>query len=176
MNRKFTYTILSLIALLGTATAGDVGVVNFGTCIADSKMGKQEQASFEALKKQMTGVLEDTEKKLQEISVKLNDPEYLDGLSPEGEDKLKMEFRQLSEEMQRHQNQYYQVLNQANMKIVQAVGTHINNAAEKVAKEKKLTVIVNKDACFFYSPQLEVTSLVVAEMDKNFKQEEDAKK
>ena len=30
-----------------------VNVVNFKTCVEQSKMGKQEQANFEALKKQM---------------------------------------------------------------------------------------------------------------------------
>jgi Skp family chaperone for outer membrane proteins len=49
----------------------------------------------------------------------------------------------------RTQNQYYQVLNQANMKIMQVVGATINTAAEKVAKDKKINMIVNKDACFF---------------------------
>ncbi len=169
---KLGLTLLTLATLASGLNAAEIGIVNFSTCVAESKLGKQEQASFEALKNQMGSLMQDTEKKLQEVSAKFNDPEYMDGLSPEGEEKLKTEFKALNEELGRYQNQYYQVLNQANMKIVQTVHADINAAAERIAKEKKLSMIVNKDACFFYNPQLEITTLVVAEMDKNFKEPE----
>jgi outer membrane protein len=120
------------------------------------------------MKKQMTSIVEETEKQLNEISAKFNDPEYLDGLSPEAEEDLKNKFRALSEEMSQQQNQYYQVLNQANMRIIQTISNGINTAAERVAKDKKFTVIVNKDACFYFSPSLDVTPQVVSEMDKIF--------
>src|ERR1700722_2076045 len=178
-NRLFLACLTSLAVLSSACDAADaapsapqnVGVVNFASCITDSKLGKQEQASFEALKKQLSTLLEDTDKQLVEINNKLGDQEFMDGLSPEGEDELKNKFRMLSEELNRYQAQYYQVLNQANMRIVQFLQGNIATAAEKVAKEKRLTMVVNKEACFFYSPQLEVTSLVVNEMDKVFEQE-----
>lgn len=171
MSQKFLLALLTSAGLSCSAIATEpspIGVVNFATCVTDSKVGKQEQASFEALKKQMSSLMEDTEKQLQEIAGKLNDPEYLDGLSPEAEEEMKGKFRTLSEEMNRYQNQYYQVLNQANMKLIQAMSGNINVAAEKVAKEKKLSMIVNKEAFFFYTPGLDMTSAVIAEMDKNF--------
>lgn len=173
MKNRLLFTLCSLVALSTSAFAANeapanIGIVNFGSCVTDSKIGKQEQASFESLKKQMATLLEDTEKQLNEINAKFNDPEYLDGLSPEGEEELKTKFRTLSEELNRYQNQYYQVLNQANMRIIQQISGTINAAAEKVAKDKKLTMVVNKEACFFFNPQLEVTNLVVSEMDKMF--------
>lgn len=169
-------TLLSLTILLGVGTAGfaasepkpSVGVVNFSSCMTESKVGQQEQASFEALKNQMTSLLEDTEKQINEIAAKFNDSEYMDGLSPEAEEEMKNKFRSLNEEMNRYQNQYYQVLNQANMKIVQAMGGNIQDAAQKVADNKKLTMVINKEACFFHTPTLDVTNLVIAEMDKAY--------
>ena len=155
----------------GADAAPNFGIVNFGNCVSDSKLGKQEQASFDALKKQMATLLEDTEKQLNDLAAKFNDPEYLDGLSPEAEEDLKNKFRTLNEELSRYQNQYYQVMNQANMRIVQTLSTSINAASERVAKDKKLTMVVNKDACFYYTPALDVTNFVVTEMDKNFAQE-----
>jgi outer membrane protein len=152
-------------------TPSNYGIVNFGICISDSKLGKQEQASFETLKKQMTTLLEDTEKQLNELSMKFNDPEFLDGLSPEAEEELKTKFRTLNEELGRYQNQYYQVMNQANMRIMQTISVSINSASEKVAKDKKLSMVVNKDACFYYTPGLDVTTLVIGEMDKAFGEE-----
>ena len=169
---KTLATLLASLSLsAGAFAASDmppVGVVNFATCIADSKCGKQEQASFEALKKQMTTLLEDTEKQLRDISTKLNDADHMDGLSPEGEAELKGKFQALSEEMGRYQNQYYQVLNQANMKLFQVVSSNINTASEKVAKDKKLALVINKEACPFYTNSLDVTPEIINEMDKSF--------
>lgn len=145
-----------------------IGVVNFSQCLTDSKVGKYEQSSFENVKKQMAVLIEDTERQINEINAQFNDPEYMDGLSPEAEDDLKAKFRTLNEEMTRHQTDYYQKLNQANIRILQTLGATIQQAAERVAAEKRLSMVINKDAFFFYMPTLDVTSLVVAEMDKNF--------
>ncbi|MBI2743088.1 MAG: OmpH family outer membrane protein [Chlamydiales bacterium] len=176
MKKRFILTCLtSLVALSSACDAAEgaqnVGVVNFASCITDSKLGKQEQSSFESLKKQLSTLLEDTDKQLVEINNKLSDTEFMDGLSPEGEEELKNKFRVLNEELNRYQQQYYQVLNQANMRIVQMLSSSISSASERVAKEKKLTMVINKEACFFYAPQLEVTNLVVGEMDRVFEQE-----
>lgn len=170
MKRYFSLFLLAagLTTSAFAADAPSIGVVNFSNCVTDSKLGKQEQSSFDALKKQMSTLLEETEKQLNDITAKFNDPEYRDGLSPEAEDELKNKFHLLSEEMNRYQNQYYQVLNQANMRIIQTISNGINTASEKVAKDKKLTVVVNKDACFYFSPALDVTNQVVTEMDKSF--------
>lgn len=176
MKSRYFY---SLFIALGLVTAGHaaasqtpaIGIVNFATCVSDSKYGKQEQSSFEGLKKQMTTLLEDTEKQLKEINNKFNDQEYLDGLSPEAEGELRGKFQNLSEELNRYQNQYYQVLNQANMRIYQMMGANIANASEAIAKDKKLSMVLNKEACYFYSPQLDVTNLIIAEMDKRFEEE-----
>ena len=175
MKHRMIPILLTAIGLSTSAFAADanqgVGVVNFGTCVSDSKLGKQEQASFESLKKQMTSMLEDTEKQLSDMTAKFNDPEYLDGLSPEAEEELKTKFRTLNEELGRYQNQYYQVMNQANMRIIQTMSQSINTASENIAKDKKLNVVVNKDACFYYSPALDVTSSVITEMDKTYEAE-----
>lgn len=174
MKCRFIPIVLTILGCSTTIFSAEVpsfGIVNFGTCVTESKLGKQEQASFESLKKQMTSLLEETEKQLNDLSAKFNDPEYLDGLSPEAEEELKNKFRTLNDELGRYQNQYYQVMNQANMRIIQALSTSINTAAEKVAKDKKLNMVVNKDACFYYAPALDVTPLVIAEMDKNFAQD-----
>ncbi|NDD58732.1 MAG: OmpH family outer membrane protein [Chlamydiae bacterium] len=162
--------------LQGNAFAdnGSFGIVNFSNCITDSKLGKEEQSSFENLKKQMSFQIEDIEKQIGELASKFNDPDYMDGLSPEAEDELKIKIRSLNEELNRYQNQFYQVLNQANMKIIQTLSATINTASEKVAKDKKLHMVVNKEACFFYNPNLDITNLVIAEMDKSY--EHDSKK
>lgn len=157
---------LSLVSSM--LIAAEYGIVNFDTCLIESKKGKQEQASFEALKKQVTSMVEETEKQLNELSQKLNDSEYMDGLSPEAETELKNKFAALNEEMNRYQGQYYQVMQQANMRIYQQVSQEASIAAEKVAKDKKLYMVINKGACLYYNADYDITQAVISEMDKRF--------
>ena len=175
MIRRILVSLVCLLGLSSSAFAGTaketaVGIVNFATCITESKIGKKEQASFESLKNQLSKSLEGLEKQINEISTKFNDKEYLDGLSPEAEDEMKNKFRSLNEELSRNQNQYYQLLNQAHMRIIQLISANINQAAEKIATEKKLTLILNKEVAFFYAPSLDVTSEVITQMDQNFEE------
>jgi outer membrane protein len=140
----------------------------------ETKLGKQEQASFETMRKQFATLLEDTEKQLRDINDKLSDKDTLDGLSPEAEAEMKNKFAQLNEEMNRYQQQYYQFMQQGQHKIMQSVFGGITQASEKLAAAKGYTMILNKQACFYNSPTLDVTPDMVKEMDKNF--DEEAKK
>ncbi len=164
---------LSVAALcLSTAlVAGDLGLVNFNSCAQNSLVGKKEQESFEALKTQMTSLVGDVEKQLREISEKLQDADYMDTLSPQAEKELKEKFQSLSEEHGRYQNQFYQMVQQANMQVVQTVGTAVQQAAKEVAKQHKLKYVLNREACFYASDDLDVTQDVIAVMDKKFTQE-----
>jgi len=173
MIRKALFTTLVFFGLCTSGFAASepkssVGIVNFTSCMTDSKLGKQEQASFESLKSQMTSLIQDTEKQLNDLAAKFNDGEYMDGLSPEAEEEMKNRYAALSDEMNRYQNQFYQVMNQAQMKMVQTLGASVQNASETVAKNKKLSMVMNKEACFFTNATLDVTPLIIAEMDKQF--------
>ncbi|MGH2638653.1 MAG: OmpH family outer membrane protein, partial [Rhabdochlamydiaceae bacterium] len=112
------------------------------------------------------------DKQLREISEKLQDKDYLDGLSKEAEESMKAKFSQLNEELSRYQQQYYQFMHQGQSKIMQTVIGGINHAAEQIAAAKGYSFVLNKEACFFYSPTLDITTEVVKEMDKHFEVEE----
>lgn len=161
---------LYLTLLLGVSAlqADSMGVVNFTTCVTDSKIGKQEQAQFKAVQDQMEKLMKDLEKQLTDLATKLNDPDYLDSLSPEAENDLKMQFGGLQEEMQRYQNQGMQVMNQANMKLVQSMSEQVMTASAKVASDKKLTFVINKDALFYSLPGTDITPDIIKELDKTF--------
>lgn len=178
--RKFFFaaaTALGLIAVSATAAENPIiGVVNFATCITESKAGKKEQENMESMRKQMSTLIEDTEKELREIATKFEDTEYLDSLSPKAEEELKVKFQTLQEDLGRYQNQFYQVLNHANYQMIQKMSTTISKAAEKVASQKKLDYVMNKEACFYIRPDLDVTTMVIGEMDKNYELDSKAKK
>ena len=161
--------VLAVFATSSYALAGSsFGIVDFAACIKDSDMGKEEQANFERLKQQMGVYLEETGKQLREIEDRLKDPEYMDGQAPEAIEELKNKMRTLEEEMGRQQNQYYQVLNQANMKIVGELSSGVNEAAKQVAEKQELELVINKDACFFYAEKLDITPAVVKQMNETY--------
>lgn len=151
-----------------------IGLVDFRACVEDSKLGKQEQAAFEAVKKKMESVLEEKEKELNELADKLNDPDQLDLMSAEAETELKRKFRALSQDLSQLQAQYYQSLNQTNMKIVQSLADTIAEASEMVAEEDHFDLLINNESTFFCKGTLDVSPKVVAKMDWIF--DEEAKK
>ncbi len=166
-------TILAVVALtlcVGKLSAADLnlGFVNFKTCVEKSKHGLQEKTAFEAMKNQMTETLEKTDKELVEIASKLEDQDYMDGLSPAAEEELKGRFQGLSQEFARYQNQYYQLLNQANYKMLQTMHDEVSFAAEKVRESKKLSLILNEDSTFAFSPALDITEDVIQVMNQQF--------
>lgn len=159
---------LSVGSAFATEKSPKIGVVNFTKCITESKYGMREQESFDSLKNQMTSVLQEVESQLKDLSAKFQDPEYLDSLSPEAEKELKNQFQGLSEEMNRHQAQYYQIMNQAQMKLVQSVTGYIHTASKHVAKKNNIGTIINKDALYYFKDADDVTSLIITEMNKDF--------
>lgn len=144
-----------------------IAFVNFKTCVESSKMGKQEQATFESLKKQMETVLEEKEKALNDMAAKFNDPDYLDSLSAEAETEIKRKFRAQSQELSGFQNQYMQILQQTNLKVIQKLTEAATEASKKFSLENKIDIIFNEEA-FYYSPDLDVSQKIISLMDKQF--------
>lgn len=178
--RKLLLSAAVVFGLMGTTAQADekqavIGVVNFASCVTESKMGKKEQENMENIRKQMSSLIEDTEKELKEIAAKFEDTEYLDSLSPKAEEDLKIKFQTLQEDMGRYQNQFYQVLQHANYQMIQKMSGSIARAAEKIAKAKNLDYVMNKEACFYIRPDLEVTTLVISELDRTFETDVKAK-
>ena len=174
MKKRYLVTAFILAGLQLCAAEQKVGIVNMENVFMETKLGKQEQASFETMRKQFATLLEDTDKQLRDLNEQLSDRDTLDGLSPEAEAEMKNKFAQLSEEMNRYQQQYYQFMQQGQHKIMQAVFGGITQASEKLAAAKGYSMILNKQACFYSSPTLDVTTDMIKEMDKNF--EDEAKK
>ncbi len=170
---KIMLTILALSASFAfsankQAASKQPGIVNFTQCVLESKYGKDEQKNFEKMRKQMLSMMEETDQELQAIAKELEDPELSDSLSPKAKEEKESKRQALQEDLTRYQNQYYQAVNQAQYQLVQKLSSSINKAAEKVAKEKSLSFVVNKEACFYFDPSLEITEKVIRKMDQEF--------
>jgi outer membrane protein len=176
MNKKLATLFASLwVAVSAPAIAEEVqqpniAVVNFKECLEKSKWGQQEQEKFNKLRDQIQAAIEKKEVALKECSTKLADSEYVDSLSPEAEEELKNQQRQIAQEIGQMQQQTFQMLNQANYQILQAMQHQVNEAANKLAQSGKYSLILNQETCFFYSKGHDVTAEVVAEMDRLYEE------
>lgn len=171
MNYRSFSALLATLTMATSAFAADIatiGVVNFATCITDSKSGKREQENMDKIRKQISSLIDDTEKELKELSAKFEDTEFVDSLSPKAEEEMKLKYQTLQEDMSRYQNQYYQVIQHAQYQLVQKMSANIAKASESVAKSNKLDYVINKEACFYIRSDLDVTTAVITEMDKLF--------
>ena len=168
MKKTFFVCALVIGAAFSLAAAPQsqkIGTVSFKKCLEQSKFGKQEQARFEQMKKQLEMQLEQKEKELNELAPKFNE-EYLDSLTPEAEAELKEKFRVLSQTFTEQQNQYYQTLNQANMQIMQKMFEMIGDASKVIGKEKNLDLVLNDEVCFFKNDDYDVSDQIVGQLDK----------
>lgn len=180
---KKTILFTALLAILGVAPALfsqtasapaaplkvlRIGVVNFKNCVENAKVGKQEQANFEGLKKQMESVLAEKEKTLNDLSAKMNDGDYLDTLSAEAETDMKRKFRALAQEITQQQQEYMQVLQQTNFKVLQKLNDLVVKAAATVSKTEKLDIVLNEEGTFYYASDLDISPKVIAILDADF--------
>ena len=170
--KKFGFIVAVAVMALSVAKVSaaelNVGFVNFKVCVEKSKQGQQERDTFEAMKTQMSETLEKTDKELEEMAKQLEDQDYMDGLSPTAEEDLKQKFQGMSQEFARYQNQYYQLLQQANYKMLQTMHDEVSAAAEKVRAEKKLSLLLSEDSTFAYASSLDFTDAVIKKMDSEF--------
>lgn len=148
-----------------------IASVNFKNCVEKSKIGKKEQAAFDALKKQMEQILEEKEKALTDVATKFNDIDYLDSLSPDAEAELKRQFRTLNQEYNQQQSQFYQTLSQTNMLVIQKLTDEVTKAAEEVAKANNIDIALNNESAFYATSHIDISDLVIRVMDEKFEKE-----
>ena len=179
-TRRFMYSLLVILCCFSipgfTAEPMTQGVINFETCVTESKYGKQEQEAYEQIKNQMMTLMSDIEKQVKDLMDKRNNPEIMDALSPEADQEMQSRIQSLTEEYYRYRSQAENVMGQAQRKMYQTLAAHVAKASETVAKQKKLSTVLNKEALFYYPPKDDITKLVIDEMDKDFAKEKEPKK
>jgi outer membrane protein len=176
---KATIAFMAVLALVGFNTAEaasttppKIGVVNFKEVVEKSKIGKHEQQTFEAMREQMEKIIGEKEKAINEVGSKLQDEDYLDGLTPDAENELKHQYRVAAQELQQIQSQFMQTLQQANFKVVQNISDKVSKASAEVAKKQGLDIIVNNESVFYQNPNHDISALIVEEMDRQFDEEQ----
>ncbi|MFS8563722.1 MAG: OmpH family outer membrane protein [Rhabdochlamydiaceae bacterium] len=164
-------TLLVLLTMASSLCAADVvpklGVVDFDTCATESKMGKEESTSFSTLQSQAMADMQSMEKERQELAKKLNDQDYLDGLSPEEQTELNQKMQNQQMKMQLAGENYEKTLRQTYQNMEEKLSASIKTASESVAKEKKLEMVIPSRLCIYSLPTLNVTAEVIKKMDES---------
>lgn len=159
---------LTAASLFSEETITGVSVVDYGQCISESRYGIAEQKAVDKIRTQLSTLITDTDKEIQELNTKFEDTTFLDSLSPKAEEELRARHQTLMEDRQRYQWQFGQIMQQASYQLMHKISAQIARASEKLALEKDIDYVINKEACFYYRPALDLTQAVIAEMDKNF--------
>lgn len=150
-----------------------IGICDFSQCFLQSELGQFEQERVESMKVQMQKSVSDLESQLQDTQKKLQNRDLLDTLSPKAEEELHQKYRTLQDEMQRVQSQFYQVMQQANMGIMQRMMQAVREASSAVAESLGYSLILTTDSAFHSSSQDDVTDSVIKELNTRFKKEQE---
>ena len=157
--------------LHGAEPHSQIGVCDFTQCVMQSKMGKLEQERLETVKTQMQKSVSDLESQLTETQKKLQDKDLMDTLSPKAEEELRHKYRLLQEESQRMQAQFYQMLQQAQMNLMQKMNQYVRDASSAVADQLSYHFVLSADAAYHFSKN-DITKEVIQELDKRFDEEQ----
>lgn len=151
-----------------TRATNTTAVVSFRKVVENSKLGKQQQASFEGMKHQMESLLQAKEKEVMDLWAKTEDPDVIDGLTPEKEQAMKQQAYQMAQELEQGKQQFLQTLQQANTRIIQMLNEDISKAAAEVAQARGLEIVFNEESVFYHKPTLNISDQVIARLDETF--------
>jgi len=175
-NKKTLFT--SLLAMVCTFSfihsdenVNKIAVVNFSECVHGSKYGIREQASLEKVQNELKKGIQDLHNQLNQIVTKLQDEDYRDAISQEEEKALQSKLQLLNEELNRYQGQYYQTMQQANMKMLQAMHEKTSEAAKAVAKEEGIGFMLNSEAALSFPTSHDATKSVLSKLDQWYDKE-----
>ncbi len=182
MNKKLflllaATSLISTKAALGATSAGAPGVVNFQTCMEKAKIAQDKRRELENFDKQFRVRIDEIQKHCKEIDEKLNNVEYVDSITAEAEENLKKERQAEMQKLMGTQNEFQQIMQQQQMAFSQSFMISLGDAAQKVAKEKKLSHVIAKEACLYYDDNLDLTEDVITKINALYdKQQREAEK
>ncbi|MCH1430409.1 MAG: hypothetical protein GWP59_06350 [Chlamydiales bacterium] len=161
-------TALSLCSFGFSGGLGKVGVIDLQACHEESALAKAEGQKLEDLKSKLRGGLEEKEKQFKMMKDKYDDQAFRDSLSDDAKMDYEKNMGNALKDLEQYHSQLVRSLNQSGYEVAMSVLSSVEAAAGKIAKSKELDMVIRKELCLFYSPDLDVTKEVIAEMDNDF--------
>lgn len=165
--RKLSTVTLGLVLALVTANLfaqAKIAVVDPDRIMDESKEGKRIQAQLKVFYDQKQGEITAREAEIKALEEKLKDPKYADDKKEEWRATFNQKFyeyqafaKAAQEEMENRQN-----------KNLADLQTKVNGIVTKYAAAKGVSVVLVKRLCVYSADALDITTDVIAEMDKAF--------
>lgn len=170
MKKLLLFISLFLVSspAFAASSTSTIGIVNLRRCLEESALGKKEAAEFEKMKKQFSNSMGKMEEELSSIYSKLQDDDYMEGLSESAATELRKKFEELSAEYNTAQGQYYQILNQSNLKRMQKIMDEVKKASEIVRVQEGLSVLLNEDVVLAIDASADKTDDIIKILDDSF--------
>ncbi|AAP05225.1 OmpH family outer membrane protein [Chlamydia caviae] len=176
MKKSLCSVFLTLLTLAGaqhvcadeSSLEGGLGVVSLKRCLEESAFGKKETEELENMKQQFSKNSEKMEEELTALYNKLQDEDYMESLSTSASDELRKKFESLSGEYNALQSQYYQTLNQSNMKRVQKLIQEVKKASEVLRVKEGLSAILNDEIVLSIASSADKTNEIIKILDESF--------
>lgn len=170
MKKLLLFISLSLVSspAFAASSTSTIGIVNLRRCLEESALGKKEAAEFEKMKKQFSNNMGKMEEELSSIYSKLQDDDYMEGLSESAATELRKKFEELSAEYNTAQGQYYQILNQSNLKRMQKIMDEVKKASEIVRVQEGLSALLNEDVVLAVDASADKTDDIIKILDDSF--------
>ncbi|WP_139414367.1 OmpH family outer membrane protein [Chlamydia abortus] len=177
MKKSLGSVFLTFLTLAGmqqvcadeSSNKGVLGVVSLKRCLEESALGKKETEELENMKQQFSKNSEKMEEELSSLYNKLQDEDYIESLSTSAAEELRKKFEELSAEYNALQSQYYQILNQTNMKRVQKLIQEVKKASAKVREQTGLYAILNDEVVLSIDSSADKTDEIIKILDESFK-------
>ncbi len=147
-----------------------IGVVDVRRVLDESKFGKEEQRALESLGEELQGSLAKTQRELEDLVRRSQDPEYLESLSAKAEEELQMAGQSLSQNYMAQTNQFKKIMGEAEMHLLEELNLQVSRAAQIVARAEGLAMCLRQEACPYFLEQLNITDAIIDEMDKAYSQ------
>ncbi|MCI5641975.1 MAG: OmpH family outer membrane protein [Chlamydia suis] len=163
MKKFLLFISLSLVSspAFAASSTSTIGIVNLRRCL-------EESAEFEKMKKQFSNSMGKMEEELSSIYSKLQDDDYMEGLSESAATELRKKFEELSAEYNTAQGQYYQILNQSNLKRMQKIMEEVKKASEIVRVQEGLSALLNEDVVLAVDASADKTDDIIKILDDSF--------
>ena len=160
----FSALVISLISVSVFSQQLKIAVVDPQSIIEKSKEGQRVKSELQSFFDKKQGEINAKESELKALDERIKDPKIAD----DKKDELRSQFQQKLYEAQAFAKASQDDMDSRSGKMKDEFGKKLDDIIQKYAKSKGYSLIIEKNLCLFASDALDVTSDIVAEMDKAY--------
>jgi len=151
----------SLLLIASLSYAADFACIDSQKIITQSKYVAKAQEEFRALMDKYQKELTERQKKIEQLRKELQQGV----LSESAKKKKEQEIQKLEREMRELQLEAQENLNKKKDELEEKLFTRVQTIVSDIAKKRNLKAVVDCGTMIYYSPEVDITSEVLKELD-----------